>query len=154
MKPNLINQIFLVIFITTVFLCYCKWFPVWNLDFNFFINFKFFRSKFSIFILFVYNSANISMENDSSQVKLLITLIYIYLNSYFFLRHSLSSYFFEIWSQNKLRNMLNLIALLGGIECLVLCFTYRWIFTVLLLLYSVYLIFGLETRNDQVIFDY
>lgn len=68
-------------------------------------------------------------------------------------RYSLLSQFYEYFKQNKLNNLLGYIALLVGIECLVLSFTYRWIFSGILLFYSVYLMVELnKARYDQVSF--
>jgi hypothetical protein len=59
--------------------------------------------------------------------------------------------FKKIILENTIRNVANFILLIIGIEFMVLTFFYRWIFSVLLVLYSIYLFFSLKCDSSQVI---
>jgi GPI ethanolamine phosphate transferase 1 len=59
---------------------------------------------------------------------------------------------FHLWCENKVANSINVFILLIGIEFLVLTFFYRWIFSALLLVYSIVLMFNLKIKQNQVCF--
>jgi hypothetical protein len=84
----------------------------------------------------------------------LYTFLPIFLWRIILLRSEFWAHFYEAWSSHKCHNSLSLVALLAGVECLVLGFTYRWIYSLLLIAYSVYLAASLNTRPDQANFKY
>lgn len=53
---------------------------------------------------------------------------------------------FLIWSENRIKNTLNGLFIIIGLELVVLSFFYRWIFSVLLVSYSVYLILNFHVK--------
>ena len=60
-------------------------------------------------------------------------------------------YLVELWSSHSIRNTVYFATLFLGIECLVLTFFYRWIFSVVLAFYSLYLINEVKSSKQMAI---
>lgn len=56
----------------------------------------------------------------------------------------------KILNENMLSNLIKLALLILGVECMVLTFFYRWIFSILLVAYSIYLAIDLKCDSNQV----
>jgi hypothetical protein len=65
------------------------------------------------------------------------------------LRKSFWTYLLVIWSENKIKNTFNAIFIIIGLEFVVLSFFYRWIFSILLGLYSIYLILNFQVKQNH-----
>ncbi|CAF0725015.1 unnamed protein product [Brachionus calyciflorus] len=79
------------------------------------------------------------------------TLLPLFLWRSIFIDYKFLSFLMSIWSEKKIQNSVYSILLIIGIECMVLSFFYRWIFSILLVLYSIFLMIKLKIRQDQLV---
>lgn len=91
-----------------------------------------------------YSQSNYNL-NCFISIYMMIYLFFIIL-----LRYNLFDFFMDVWANNKLKNTIGIVLVFLGVQLLVLSFFHRWIFSFMLIAYSVFLTLTLKVPSDQV----